>query len=439
MEKKRMKRWKKIVIIAVAFLALAGVLGGIVLNPYFLQTSQNEPTLGYTETLTRAKAMQDIDYVMWQLNKVHPACLRGTAAEFSEAYERETALLGETVTVNELNGAIARILSSMGDAHTSAFTRRNDTRYMLYTYENQSAGLRLTKINGMTLWELFQKNKGIYSYETEDYGFEQMTWRLSEDSGLALLGIDINDGVTYTYEDAEGNETDFTYYAKDFVPYEEYSAYYDSVFGQGGETSFVYYEIDKENSIGVFTLTSCRYNGEYKAAVDSFFKEVKESGIENIAVDVRGNGGGNSMVVNYFFRYLDADEYFTEGQRVRVGPFLFGNSEPSRNKNDKIDGLTFTGDLYLLTSISSFSSAMMFAEYVKDNDLGTIVGEAPGNDPSGYGDIATFMTPNAHIYFSVSIKDFTRADKSKDGQLITPDIECESKEALDKVYALIAA
>lgn len=438
MEKKKMKRWKKTLIwVGVAVLLLC-VIGGTVFNPYFLQNKkENVPTLAYNETLTKEEALRDIDYVMFLVGKVHPACIKGMAPEFQSAYERETAKLKDEVTVNELHQAIERILASMRDGHTGAYVTEHNTRYMLYTYENRALGKRVNEINGMDMGELFEKNKDLFSFESEDYGLERMMWLLSRDDGLAFLGIDVNDGVTYTYEDENGNIEDLTYYAKDFVSYDEYDAYYNSDFGNDGGASFVYYEIDKENSLGILTLTSCRNNSEYKSTVKDFFTEVKENGIENIAVDIRDNGGGNSSVINHFYRYLDIDGFYTEGSKIRVGPLMFGSDKPCYNKNNRFDELTFKGDLYILTSNVSFSSAMMFAEYTKDNGIGKIVGVAPGNDPSGYGDIAIFMTPNAHIYFSVSIKDFTRVDNSKVGELVMPDIPCESADALDKVYEIV--
>ncbi|MFA9398889.1 MAG: hypothetical protein ACERKV_11590, partial [Clostridiaceae bacterium] len=39
-------------------------------------------------------------------------------------------------------------------------------------------------------------------------------------------------------------------------------------------------------------------------------------------------------------------------------------------KNNKYNDMLFEGNVYILTSTSTFSSAMNFAEYIKDNKLG---------------------------------------------------------------------
>ena len=74
---------------------------------------------------------------------------------------------------------------------------------------------------------------------------------------------------------------------------------------------------------------------------------------------------------------------------------------------------------------------MDFAMYVKDNRLGTIIGEEPGNDPNGYGDVAEFMTPNANLYFQVSYKKWNRIDINATDKYIVPDIPCDSRDAYD--------
>jgi C-terminal processing protease CtpA/Prc len=106
-------------------------------------------------------------------------------------------------------------------------------------------------------------------------------------------------------------------------------------------------------------------------------------------------------------------------------------------KNEKVNDLLFTGDFYLLTSSGTFSSAMLYAQYVKDNHVGTIIGEAPGNDPNGYGEVVYFALPNSKIFMSVSTKHFIRADKDAGTYLVEPDIECSSNEAMDKLYEVI--
>ncbi|MDE7281805.1 MAG: S41 family peptidase, partial [Ruminiclostridium sp.] len=92
----------------------------------------------------------------------------------------------------------------------------------------------------------------------------------------------------------------------------------------------------------------------------------------------------------------------------------------------------FKGNLYLLTSTSTFSSAMCFAQYIKDNSIGTIIGEPSGNAPDSYGDITAFKLPNSGAAIQMSTKKWYRIDNIEG--LIEPDIPCEEWEALDYFY-----
>lgn len=137
-----------------------------------------------------------------------------------------------------------------------------------------------------------------------------------------------------------------------------------------------------------------------------------------------------------FIRYLDVDSYKVGSMGWRLG-FIYLKIGSGISKNEKYKDLLFSGNLYLLTSARTFSSAMMFAQFVKDNNLGTIIGEAPGNDPNGYGEIAVFKLPNSQLYMQISTKRFYRADKECTDDLVYPDIECKSELAMEKLYKLL--
>lgn len=157
--------------------------------------------------------------------------------------------------------------------------------------------------------------------------------------------------------------------------------------------------------------------------------------IQNVVVDLRNNGGGNSTVANEFIRYLPVDTYKGWDSYVRYGDYLLKNKDiiETNNKHPK----TFNGNLYVLTNFRSYSSAMDFAMYIVDNNLGTLVGETSGNKPNSYGDCLYFNLPNSKLGLSVSFKKWFRIDKTKNDEPLTPDYETTSSEALNKVYELI--
>ena len=97
----------------------------------------------------------------------------------------------------------------------------------------------------------------------------------------------------------------------------------------------------------------------------------------------------------------------------------------------------FGGNIYVLTSSNTFGSATLAAEILQDNGMGSVVGEACGNLPSGYGEVAAFETPNSALLFQISSKQFYRIDEKKNGQPIIPDYRVDPDQALEKALELI--
>ena len=87
--------------------------------------------------------------------------------------------------------------------------------------------------------------------------------------------------------------------------------------------------------------------------------------------------------------------------------------------------------------MDTFSSAMDFAMYIKDNKLGTIIGETSANNPNSYGMIAQFKLPNSEIYMQISTKKWYRINENTEEKFIESDIKCESKEAIFKLYDIV--
>ncbi len=417
-----------------------------------------EVTRPLTDTLTKEEALEDLEYVYTKISEHHPAWIDGNDTlvdAFRNQYQVEKELLikEENPTVLTVWKSCARLTNVMRDGHTQVFYNTWDSRFINDLTQMSIYGLP-TKIDGIPLSEVEKTFLSIYSYEREEYAqYQFYSSLICMDSWLAVSGIDITDGVVFTYDTNEG-EKDFTYW---FVPYEQVKLSDSSNDIEGSrkattekekegnnqasdiivrkDCDWVYYELDLDNSTAIFTLTTCNNNDTYKNCVDELFREVKENNIQNVIVDLRGNGGGNSSVADYFLGYLDTEEIEGWDFAVRCGWFLYKNTG-YRVKCPKLEN-DFSGNLYVLTDINSFSSAMDFAMLVTDNHLGTLIGEASGNMPDGYGDHVGFQTKNSKLCIGISIKKWWRIDLSKCGQPITPDYEVRGRDALDKAYELI--
>ena len=353
--------------------------------------------------------------------------------EIQERYD--TAVLNlqhsENITVNTLAQEVEGIFSLLGDAHTGIGLNYPDQRYMKYILLHNKAGDSLKGINGQTWEQMLEVYSDRESYEVKDYGIERIRGRVTSMEGLAYLGISVENGIVYNYETESGEKIEQYAEESDFLSYDDYLKFNQIEDNGTEESRFVSYEIDKEHNAAVLTLYSCDYNREYKDTIKNMFQEVKDQGITNIAVDIRNNGGGNSLVANEFLKYIDVDSYKDWAWDWRLGCFMFHIPQKTV-QNDKYEDLLFQGNLYLLTSNYTFSSAMNFAQYVKDNSIGKIIGEPSGNAPDSYGDLSCFKLPDSGILIQIFTKKWYRIDNIEG--LIEPDIPCDEWVALDYFY-----
>ncbi len=95
------------------------------------------------------------------------------------------------------------------------------------------------------------------------------------------------------------------------------------------------YKIDKEDSLGIFTLNRCEMSAEYTDRLSEFFSAVRDNNIGNIAVDLRSNGGGTTEVINEFLRYINISDYkLFGGTDIRIGGNLISyRDEITPNKH----------------------------------------------------------------------------------------------------------
>lgn len=411
-------------------------------NPYWNSISFRNNANRYSKDidveLSQKEALNDLNYAMNYLEKLHPACYSDLPDEINQRYEQILNELksAENITVIELCQKIEYIFSALHDGHTYVKHKSENPLYVKDLYTHTNNGETIVAINGIDTAELCRQKTDLYSFEVESWQNVLFRNDINNLSGLTYLGFEADKGITFTYKLPDGTKEDVTYFTTDFLPHDEYVKYNKIPQNNNEETSFVHYEIDEKKSLAIMTLTSCNYNDEYKSCVKEMFEQVKKLNIRNVAVDLRDNGGGNSMVANEFIRYLPIDEWSGSKYEWRFGclkiPFMNNTIE-----NKKYADLTFDGMVYILTSSSSFSSAMLFPLYFKDNNMGTIIGEAPGNIPNGYGDVSIFKLPNSQLFMSISTKEFFRPDQSKTVNLVEPDVPCDSSDVFETLYEQI--
>ena len=190
----------------------------------------------------------------------------------------------------------------------------------------------------------------------------------------------------------------------------------------------------------VFYIRLTRFtDGDHITEVAAQVQQAVAEGTRQFIVDLRRNGGGNSVAGS---RLLDAmgislpnlgvfrrnselareqrpNTFFGERMNVDFAP----SPLVAANPNDVF--------VAVLTDIYSYSSATMMATWVADGGFGMIVGEPSRNNPSRFGDMLFVALPETGLELRVSYTRFLRPDIHADQFTLYPDIMVNSEDALE--------
>ena len=198
------------------------------------------------------------------------------------------------------------------------------------------------------------------------------------------------------------------------------------------------------------------------------FDSINKIGIKNLVIDIRANGGGNSVLGNQLFKYI-AKKTFSQYGKTTIkfsqlqkdyyeqnckedSTYCETYKYISKQKNGRIVHLKndelivpndspnrFDGKIYLLTSLRTFSSASNFAQCFKNYKMGTIVGEETGGWIVSYGDKITTKLPITEMPLTISTKKFyTIGSTDRDAHGIVPGLQMDAEKSLDFVLNKIA-
>lgn len=223
--------------------------------------------------------------------------------------------------------------------------------------------------------------------------------------------------------------------------------------------------VDTANNTAIITLNTFS-TGRLRKFFRQTFRYIKQTGISNIVLDIRSNGGGKINLSTLLTKYVTripfkvADSAYCVSRSLSpytryikgkffnniALPFLthkkaddnyhFGIWERKtyhpKNKNH------FNGNLYVLINGQTFSAATLFSSAVKGQPGITLVGEEAGG--GWYGNngimIPDITLPNTHIRVRLPLFRLVQYKHvPKDGHGVMPDIYIgTSYEALLKGY-----
>jgi len=184
--------------------------------------------------------------------------------------------------------------------------------------------------------------------------------------------------------------------------------------------------------------------GDHVTKTVQAIEEAIANGTRKFIVDLRGNGGGNSLVGQKLFEAMGITVP-SYGTVRRISPLVYETHDhlwylrllnwvnidyvrTSPHVADKNPNNVFVS---VLTDAETYSSANMMGVWVQDGGFGNIIGSPSRQAPTNFGDMLWYKLPYSEIQKNVSFTQWLRPDVNADQLILWPDILIESDNALD--------
>ena len=257
-------------------------------NPYRSTVSILWPSEELEDVLTTQQAVEDLDYIVHRLIERHPACINGLTGNVQFEYERERAGIAvlQEVSVLSLWQSAARVLSSLGDAHTAVGVNYENSAHLPLTFAwkddkmiclgDEYEGYIVVEVGNISIDDLYQRFLSQFSYELESWARHSFASRLNRSEYLSFVGVDTLTDIPLVLE----NPNDGSRITATFTLCESVTAG-----DEKAEPNFDY-SVDSSAGMGIFTLRLCVYDEEYKNGLPDFFTAVQENNIRSVIVDL---------------------------------------------------------------------------------------------------------------------------------------------------------
>ncbi|OPB94534.1 S41 family peptidase [Elizabethkingia ursingii] len=204
---------------------------------------------------------------------------------------------------------------------------------------------------------------------------------------------------------------------------------------------------------------------EFRVFLKQMFSEIKAKHIQNLIIDIRSNGGGNSLLggelLSYFINkpFYQFNKAVLRYSEISKQDFLRSTENTDEQKLEymnKKNGSTeikdlsqelvspknkeeqYLGKVYLLTSPYTFSSATDFTNAFKYYKVGEIIGEETGGILISPGDVVTTYFPNSKLELSITTsKYYSVGAEEGDNRGVIPDHNIKADKALDYAIGLV--
>jgi hypothetical protein len=437
----------------------------------------------YNKILSPQELCSDFDSLKTVMESVHPDIFYAFPKTVAEAkFDSIRSHLNKPMTVFQFNQSVKPYVTLFKDGHTSLsyswrFWQQSDLKLFPYkvkidkqnfevTIKRNSAAhapvipvsSQITHINGMSIEHIILNMRKYICAESDNYLMSSME---NEFSQLLWEAFNFANDFFITYITPESVSQDITVTG----------ATTHEISKQEEETTASQdysWRILTDNNSCLLEFNSFNNPAKFDSLLVNMFTEIKEKNIEDLIIDLRNNGGGNSILGDEFLQYIAKEPFSMFGPTtVKISPYLksfirkFRNADYYKTLSDdnidsllnKPDGLEYasveltslrnnplryTGNVYALISGITFSSASDFAWVLKHYGIATLIGEETGGLITCYGDVLSYKLPHSGLTLGVSYKKFYGIGASdEDNHGVMPDFVIDSDKAFDYTINLI--
>jgi hypothetical protein len=195
----------------------------------------------------------------------------------------------------------------------------------------------------------------------------------------------------------------------------------------------------------IFLIDLRAFNdGDHITEAVNAIKQAVSNGTDKFIIDLRNNGGGNSLVGNRLLEAMGI-KVPSFGAVMRINDaaaeqrgfwylrplgllgFDYLYSKPSIPANLNPNNVFVS----VLTNTNTYSSATMMSAWVQDGAFGNVIGSPSHNAPNAFGNMLSFFLPHSGIYFRISDTQWLRPDINADPIVLWPDIMVTDGDALE--------
>ncbi|MCL2704158.1 MAG: S41 family peptidase [Defluviitaleaceae bacterium] len=184
-------------------------------------------------------------------------------------------------------------------------------------------------------------------------------------------------------------------------------------------------------------------DGEHIKEASKAIKKAIAGGTRKFIIDLRDNGGGNSIVGNKLLEAMGikvpsygavhniTEAAVKQGSIWFLRPFYWLGFNTMRIEPTIAKNLN-PNDVFVsvLTNADTYSSARQMAVWVQDGGFGNIIGSPSRNAPNAFGNMIQFSLPYSEIAFNISSTQWIRPDSNADPEVLWPDIMVNDEDAL---------